>query len=214
MKATSFSNAFSRTARASIPSRISTHRKKPPWGRVNAGPSETPAHGADHGVAPHPVRVADALDVGVHVVEAQIRLHLSLAQRAGVKVRALLGDDELAQDLRRRRRPPHSKPGAEDLGEAPQEDHQPLFIHGLQAGKIVALEPQLGVGAVLQDRDGPPGDDLHEPLPPLQGPASSRGVLEVGDDVDKLRPFRFQDFLQRLGTIPSSSVGTSTNRGS
>ena len=89
--------------------------------------------------------------------------------------------------------------GGQDLGEGAQVNHQALGIQALQGGQILALEPQLAIGVILDDGDLVTVDDLHELVAALQVPGAAGGVLEIGDDVDHLHPLGGgQDLLQLL----------------
>ena len=111
-----------------------------------------------------------------------------------------LGDQvQLFNDLLVGAGPADAVAGGHDFGEGAHVDDEALGIHALEGGLILALEAQLTIGVILNGGDAVLVDDLHEFLPPLQGPGAAAGVLEIGDDVDELHVLGGgQDLVQLL----------------
>jgi hypothetical protein len=71
----------------------------------------------------------------------------------GLQGGGLLHEVVLGQNVLLGADPADAVAGGQDLGEGAQIDHQALGIQALQGGQILALEPQLAVGVILDDGD-------------------------------------------------------------
>src|SRR5262249_12945824 len=83
---------------------------------------------------------------------ADVLLEHPLAEAAGALVGVLLGTDELARHLRRRRCPAQAEPRHEGLRRRPELGNR-VRPQGPEARRPVALEAQLAVGNVLDDQE-------------------------------------------------------------
>ncbi len=79
------------------------------------------------------------------------------------------------------------RPGQKTFEKVPSARTRPLPVHGLERRDRRPLEAELAVGVVLDDPDVVLLDDLHELAAALERPGAPRRVLEVRDDVDRLR---------------------------
>ena len=122
-----------------------------------------------------------------------------LRQRRGVQVGALLDQDVLLVQLARRGQPAEAHARAEDLGEGPQVDHGGAAVQRGQRRGRRPLEAELAVRVVLDHHEPVAGRDVEQGAAPLQAPGAPGRVLEVGHDVDELRPARAGAALELLG---------------
>ena len=81
--------------------------------------------------------------------------------------------------------PPDTHTGSEHLGNGAQVD-DPFRRPGVDGGQRVGVEAQQPVGVVLQDEDVLAHADLCDAGAAFQGQGDARGVLVVGDGVEKL----------------------------
>ena len=100
--------------------------------------------------------------------------------------RGLGNQVDLSDDLLAGRDPADTHAGREDLGEGAEVHDQFLRIHALKRREVLALEPKVSIGVVLNGGNLILIDDIHELLSALQRPGASARVLEIGDDIDEL----------------------------
>ena len=123
----------------------------------------------------------------VHIVVREVLREHHLAEDVGVQV----GGGLVAQKLVAQRLVAHADPAdaharRHDLGEGAQ--HAGLLAQlRTEAVGGGAGETQLAIGVVLEQEDVGALEDLHHLVMHVLRIAQARGVLEVGDHIDKLR---------------------------
>lgn len=76
-----------------------------------------------------------------------------------------------------------------------------LALEHDQRREVFALVAELAARVVLDELDARPGGQLDQPASPLELEGHSRGVLEVREGIDELRPGP-QCLLQEVGPHP------------
>ena len=105
---------------------------------------------AQHGVALRAVHVDEQRDVGLEVIAQEVGGH---ARREGIDAAAEEEALEGGDHLLRRAEPAEAEAGAEDLGHVPARMTPPAGVERVQRrASVIALEAQLAVGVVLEDR--------------------------------------------------------------
>ncbi len=118
-------------------------------------------------------------------------VHDALVEHAAADVGGLLGQFDLLRNRPRRHHPRHAQAGHQHLGEAPQVDHAPVSIVGLDRPRVGGgrgvFEVDRAVRIVLENHQvmAPRGVEQREPPRPAHEQA--RRVLEVRRHVDELQ---------------------------
>ena len=155
------------------------------------------------------VEHAGLLDVLVQIVVGQILRQHHLTEDVGVQIHGGL----VGQQLFLHRRllagdPADAHARGHDLGKCAQH-HALLAQEPVEAVPRLTGETQLAVGVVLQHHNVGALEHLGGLFAHLLGVGQTRGILEIGDDIDKLGVVLLHGFFQRrhVQTVPIQGDG-------
>ena len=123
--------------------------------------------------------------MGVHIILPEPLVHDHLIQHSGMHILRLLAHGHFGQHRLGAYAVGYPQTRGQDLGEGTGIDHNAVRIHTLNGGQRLTGHPQVAIRVVLQDQHTILlGKGVHL-LPFLQAHGGARGVLEIGNGVDK-----------------------------
>ena len=124
--------------------------------------------------------------MSVEVVLGEYSVAYHLSKDIGVNVRYLLAYYYLGDYLGSSCNEANSHAGGDHLGEASCVNNSALSVKRLDRGDILACKSQFAVGVVFKDNEVILAGKVINSLSAGSGHTSSRGVLEVGDNIKEL----------------------------